>query len=213
LEKPIHIDSKRSVLPLSILIMLIYVISLLIQPSIKLNIHNQCLNIDLISPIYVTDDELECHRSPDYKVCTGNTMRSGFIVKSNYEADGALICKLQRKQMHESTKIGKGASSATHLLVVWKISKFKVSCVDVLLVEHDKGFDWDKDDLKYLYHKNFGRFKWVTESATEKWSWDNDVALMITSEIMNEGQLLNVTISEVERDNGMKTPLHIDLER
>jgi hypothetical protein len=213
MKKPAEIDPKRSVLLLLMLIVLIYALSLPIQPSVKLSLHNQCLNVDLISPTYITGEELECYKPPDYKACVGNTISSSFIIKSGNESDGALICKLQKKRMHGSTEAGEDTSSATHLLVVWKISKSNELYVDVLLVEHDKVFDWDKDNLKYLYHKNFGRFKWFTDSATEKWLWDNDVALMITSEIMNEGQLLNVTISEVERDNGMKTPLHIDLER
>jgi hypothetical protein len=66
-EKPMKINPKRSVLLLSIMIMLTYAISLSIQPSVKLNIHNQFPNVDLVSPMYVTCEESEFHRRPSIK--------------------------------------------------------------------------------------------------------------------------------------------------
>jgi hypothetical protein len=210
LEKPIEVDIKRSVLLLSMLIVLICAVRLDIWPSVKLDIHNQCLNIDLVSPTYIVSHRSECHRLPDYKVCVGNKMRSGFIIKSGNGSDGALIYRLQRKQTHKSIEIGKDTPSATHLLVVWEFSGSEELYADVLLVEHDNEFDWNKDNLKSLYRKNFGLFKWFTDSAIETWSLDN-VTLMITFEIMNECHLLNIIISEIEKYNGARTPVRIDL--
>jgi hypothetical protein len=213
LKKPIEIDLKRSVLSLPILIVLIYVVRLSVQPSVELDIHNQCLNVDLISPIYITSYRSECHRLPDYEVRAGNTMSSGFIIKSGNGSDGALIYRLQRRQTYESTEIDKDTPSATHILVVWEFSESEGLYADVLLVEHDNEFDWNKDNLKYLYHKNFSRFKWFHGSVTETWSLNNNITLMVTFEIMNEGRLLNIIISEVERDNNTRMPVYIDLKR
>jgi hypothetical protein len=138
MSKPVKINPKRLVLLLSKLIMLMYTVSLSIQPSFKLNIHNQCLNVDLISPTYIAD-KLECHRPPDYKVCVGDTMRSGFIIKSDDMSCGILICRLKRKKAHESTEISEDTSNSACLLVVWEIFRSKGLYADVLLVEHDKG--------------------------------------------------------------------------
>jgi hypothetical protein len=211
MKKPMQIDPKRSVLLFSMSIVLICTISLPIQPSVKLNIYNQCLNVDLVSPTYITGYRSECHRPPDYKVCVGDTTRYSFIIKSNYATGGALIYKLQRKHMHKSTKIGKYTSRATHLLVVWEFSSSRVLYVDVILVRHDKRLD--KDDLKCLYRENFDRFRLCSDFATELWSLDDNTVLRTTFEIMNEDHLSTIIISEVEGDNGARMPAHIYLRR
>jgi hypothetical protein len=196
-------------------IVLIYALDLsfYIESSVKLNIHNQCLNVDLVSLTYITNGELECHRPPNYKVCAGDTMRSGFIIKSCDVSYGALICRLQKKQSHESTRISEDISSAAHLLVVWEISESERLYVDVLLVECDKKLDLDKDDLEALYRKNSNRFRLCPDSAKDTWSLDDDTALMITFNIMNDDYILDITISEVKRCSGAKIPVHVDPER
>jgi hypothetical protein len=177
-----------------------YAVSLSVRPSVKLNIHNQCLNTDLTSLIYVTGDELEAHRAPDYKVYAGNIMRSSFAIdKSGNASYGVLMYRLQRRQLH--------TSSATHLLIVWRISESKKLCADVLLVEHDK------DHLRALHGKNVDRFKLCSDSATEAWSLDDHIALMTRFKIANEDCTLDITISEVERDLDARMPARVDPER
>jgi ribosome-interacting GTPase 1 len=127
------------------------------------------------------------------------------------ESYGALIYKLQRKQSYESTEIGKDISRVTHLLVVWEISESNKLYADVLLVEHDRGFIWNKDDLKESYYKNADRFRLYLDSATDTRSLNNHIVLMITSEIMNEDRVLNIIISEIEGGNHTRMPAHIDL--
>jgi hypothetical protein len=211
MENPIQIDLKRLVLSLSMLIVLIYTIRLDIWPSVKLNIYNQCLDVDLVSPIYITSYRSECHRLPDYKVRAGDTMRSSFIIKSDNWSYGTLIYRLQRKQTHESTEIDKDTSGAIHLLVAWKLSGYKKLYVDVLLVEYDKILG--KDNLKTLYHKNLDQFRWFHYPNMETWSLDDNVVLMTTFGIVNEDRQLNIIISEVERHGYERTPVHIDLQR
>jgi hypothetical protein len=174
-----------------------------------LNIHNHCSNVDLVSPIYNIDIDLECHRPPDYKVCAGDTMSSGFIIKSDGVSYGALIYRLQRKWSHRSIKIGKCTSSIAQLLVVWRISKFKELYADVLLVEHSERFN--KDNLKVLYHKNINQFRLCPDSATVTWSLDDNTTIMTTFKIMNGGHVLDIIISELERDSCAKKPAHIKL--
>jgi hypothetical protein len=217
-RRPIQIDPERSVLSLLMLIVLMYAVRLNIPPSFKLSIHNQCLDIDLVSPIYITGIELECRRPPDYKVCAGGTMRFAFIIglyglinKSSALSYGVLVYKLQRKQTHESTEVDEDASNSAHLLVIWET--FESQKLNAFLVEHDRGFDWDKDSLRELYRNSINQFKLYSGSTTDIWSLNDNVALMITSEIVSENYIFNITISEVRGHDGTRTPAHVDPER
>jgi hypothetical protein len=140
-------------------------------------------------------------------------MRSAFIIESdNVFICGALICELQRKQTHESTVFGKDTSSSVYLLVIWGTFRSKLEA-DVMLIEHDKAFNWDRNSLVNLYNKNNRRFRWYLSSATETWSLDDNTTLMTTLKIINEDLTLNVTVSEVKRGNNARIPAHVDLER
>jgi hypothetical protein len=213
-KKPIRINPKRSVLLLSMLLVLTYAVRIYIKPSIKLNIHNQCLDVDLVSPTYIIHGWLDCHKPFDYKVCAGDTMRSGFtIYNPENEPNGILIYGLQRKRPHESTEISKSTSNVAHLLVIWGISKSKKLYSDVLLVKHDRISIWNKDNLEELYCKNVNQFRQYSSTIKETWSLDDNVALMTAFEMMNGGRILDITISEVERNNYVRTPAYIDPER
>jgi hypothetical protein len=212
MEEPRKIDPKRLVLPLSVLIMLMNAVRLRIRPSVKLDIHNQCLSVDLISPTYFTDCDLECHRPPDYEVCAGNITRSGFISRAGNEFYAILIYKLQRRQLRESAETSEDTSDAAHLLVIWKYKSKKLRA-DVLVVKYEKDFIWNKDNLEKLYDKNIYSSRLHPGSATETWSLDDSTTLMTTSNVMNEGLIVDITVSEVERCHSTRTPIHIDLKR
>jgi hypothetical protein len=108
-DKPMKINPKRLVSSLSMLVVLMYAFSLSIRPIFKLNIHNQCLNVNLVSPIYVISNGLECHKVPDHNVRAGSMTRSSFIIhKTGNESFGILIYRLQRRQARKPTEIGKG---------------------------------------------------------------------------------------------------------
>jgi hypothetical protein len=211
--KPTKIDPKRLVLLLLLmLIMLMYTVSFYIQQSFKLIVHNQCLNVGLVSPIYITDDDLECYRAPDDKVYAGDIMKSGFTInKSLSESNGALICKLQMNQLHESAETDEDTSSVTHLLVVWRISEFDELYADVLLVEHDKKLD--KNNLKELHHKNCNQFSLCPVPVIETWLLNANTALTTAFEIIEKDNILNMIISKAGRDSCARTPAHIDPEK
>jgi hypothetical protein len=209
--EPIQFD-LRLVLLLSMLNVLIYAIRLGIRPSFKLSIHNQCLNVDLIAPTYFTDNWLECHRPPDYKVYAGDITRPGFISGINHEFYAVLIYRFQRRRLHNPSEISEDTSNTAHLLVIWRFESKKLFA-DVLVIEHDIGFIWNEGDLKKLYDKNIGLSMLHPGSATEIWSLNNNVTLMTTFEIMNEDRIVNITISEVEKYHSARIPIHIDLKR
>jgi hypothetical protein len=193
-------------------IVLIHAFSLSIKPSVKLNIHNECSNVDFVSLTYATGYGLDCYRLPDYKVRVSDTMRFGFIIKSFSRSYGALICKLQRRQSHNSIKINKDTPNAAHLLVVWEAHEYELR-VDALLVEDDKRLDWNTSNLGVLHEKNSNLFRLCSHFGTETWILDDDAALVTAFEIVNEGFLLNMTISEVEKYNCARMPAHVDPER
>jgi hypothetical protein len=213
IEEPINFDPERLVLSLLVLIVLIYAFSLTIEPVVKLNIYNQCLNVNLVSPIYIVANEFGCHRTPTHKVHAGDAMKSGFMTLPDSASYGVLIYRLQRRQSPEATEICEDASDTIHLLVVWKFPEFEELYADVLLVEHAKGLEWNKDNLTSLYHKNINRFRLFSDSTTVTWSLDDNLALMTTFEITNEDRILDITISEAKRYNGTRAPAHIDLKR
>jgi hypothetical protein len=199
---------------LSILIVLMYTVSLPIRPSFKLNIYNRCLNVGLASPVCITSDELECHRVPDYEACTGGTMRSCFVIKSDDESYGVLMYKLQRKRTHKSAEISKDTSSIAQILVVWRISESKELYTNVLLVEHDNSLIWNEDKLNKLYHKNHDWLKEYTDTTSDTWLVDNDIVLKTTFSVkdLKGNPELNISISE-ENDDYTIRPLCVDLER
>jgi hypothetical protein len=209
MEEPIEIDPERLVLSLLMLIVLMYVVRLYVQPALKLIIHNQCSNIDLVSPKYVANGRLECHKPPNSKVCAGETMRSGFIIgKPKSASRSVLIYRLQRRQSHDSTEMGEDTS--VHLLVVWRISSSNELFADARLIEHDKKLDWDEKGLRKLYSKNT-HLKLSFYSAAQPWLLDDNTVLMVTFKIMNGGRLLDITISEEERDKCGSVPVQIPL--
>jgi hypothetical protein len=210
--KPMKINPKRLVLSLSMLIVLMYAVRFRARFPLKLNIHNQCLNVDLVSPIYFTRCDLECYRPPDYKVCAGDITRSGFISRKGKEFYGILIYRIQRRQSHESTEISEDTSSAAHLLVAWRFDSNDLY-VDALMVEYDEGFIRDEYKLRKLYDENIYLSILHLGSTTEVWSLDNNAGLIAAFEIMNKDCTVNITISEVEKYHSMRTPIHIDLRK
>jgi hypothetical protein len=97
--------------------------------------------------------------APEYKAYVGDIMRSSFAIRSEDLLGGSLICKLQRKQSHDSAVIDQDTSSIAQPLVVWNISGCNKSHVDILLVEHTKEFSWNEDKLRKLYDKNYDWLK------------------------------------------------------
>jgi hypothetical protein len=192
------------------LIVLMYAVRPRIPRSIRLNIHNQCLNIDLLYPAYIDGGYSECHRPPSYKVCAGDTMRTNFMIDPDTWHYGALIYRLKRRQSYESTE---DASSATHLLVGWGLyNEDEEFRADVLLIEHDKRFIWDRNDLRKLNDVNPDMFRVYSGPVTKRWLLSDNVALMAEFRIMKKSRIWNITISEVERNNNMKMPIHIGLK-
>jgi hypothetical protein len=196
------------------LIILTHVVSSLIQPSFELLIHNRCSNVDFVDRKYVSGAELISRWSPSDDAYAGDTMITGFTIKSDNASYGILTCRLRRNQTHESTETGGDTSNVVYLLVVWRISGSKELYADVLLVEYYKKFTWNKDELEKLYNENCDWFKkYVT--ITDTWSIYDNMTLKTSFKVRSlKGKIeLNIYISEEERDNYAIRPLCFDLKR
>jgi hypothetical protein len=168
----------------------------------------------LVSPVYATSDGLKCYRAPN-KVHAGNTMRSGFIIKSDYKSYGALIYRLQRKQPHKSTAISKDASSTAHLLVAWDAFAYKNLYADVLLVKCNKGYTWNEDELKELYYESRRWLKECNDITSDTWLVNDNMVLKTTSsaKYLKGNPELSISISEEEKDDCAMRPFCIHPER
>jgi hypothetical protein len=214
-RRPKRIDPKRLVLPLTMSIVLIHTASLSVQPSVKLNIHNQCWDAGLVSPVYVTGNGLECHRPPDYRVYAGDTIRSGFIINETDDGSyGVLIYRLQRRQSYRSAGASEDTSNGVHLFVVWEISEPKELYADVLLIEYTKAFSWNRDKLNKLYHENRDRLKECNDIISDTWLVDNNMVLKTSFSVrdLKGNPELSIYISE-ERDDYAMRPFCIDLTK
>jgi hypothetical protein len=191
-----------------------YTVSFYAQLSFRLDIHNKCSNFDLVSPKYVTGDELECYDSPG-DVYAGATRERFFIIKSDNESYGVIVYKIRRKQKHESTKTSENTSSAVYLLVVWENSESKKLCADVLLIEYDKGFDWHKNNLNRLYYVNHGRLKECNGAISNTWLMNSDMALKTLFKVKGPRRSpeLSISISEEKIDNYAMRPFCIHPKR
>jgi hypothetical protein len=204
--KPVRIDPRRLVLSLLMLIILMYAVRLNIQPSFKLIIHNQCLNVGLVSPIYITGDGLECYRPPDYKAYVGDITRSGFIIKSDFRSYGVLIYRLQRRQSLEFTEIAKNA--------FWRIFESRVLYAYVALVEYAKEITWNEDNLNKFYYVNHDRLKECNEIILDTWLMDNMVLKMtFNARDLKGNPELSISISEEKKDSYTMRPFCINLKR
>jgi hypothetical protein len=214
MDEPMELDPKRLVLSLSMLIVLMYTISLPIKPSFKLNIYNQCLNVGLAFPTYITGNGLECHRPPNHKVYAEDIMRSGFIIELDCESFGLLMYKVQR-QSHKSTETGEDTSNDVHLLVVWRISESKELHADVLLVEYAKEFTWNEDKLKKLYYENHDRLKESNSTASDIWFVDDNMTLktIFDAKDLKENIVLSIFIFEEKKSNYAMRPFCIDFTK
>jgi hypothetical protein len=215
MKKPIQINPKRLVLSLPMLIVLIYPLSLSIPLSLELNIHNQCSNVGLMSPMYITGYGLESHRPPCYKVYVGDTMRSRFIIKSYLWSYGVLIYRLQKRQSYESTETDEDISNAICLLVAWRISESNELYADVLLLEHAKDFIWNEDKLNKLYYENDGRLKEYNGTISESWFMDDNMALrtILNARDLKGAPELSIFIFEEKKSNYVMRPFCINLKR
>jgi hypothetical protein len=198
--------------------MLMYTISLNFQLPVCVTIHNQCLNIELISSVYFGNG-VACPKLFDQQIDIDATMRIWFEINTTQdEFEGCLLYKLQRN-LHDQysmdtsiTEINRNEVTQVYMLVAWKMKDSK-PFVRVVLVEHTKEFVWNEDKLKKLYDRNCGWLKKYNDIISDTWFIDTDAILKTTFKVkeLEKNFELSISISEEERNDYAMKPLRVDL--
>jgi hypothetical protein len=200
-------------------IMLMYTVSLKLQLSSHITIHNQCLNTELASLVCFGNGAVYPKLSHQ-KMHIGIAMKTRFEINATQDSfEGALLYKLEKHSEEQSdadtlpTEVNR---NATHIcmLIAWKVEDSK-SFVHIALIEHAKEFTWNKYELKKLYNKNRGWLKEYDDTISDTWVMDGNMVLKTIFKIRgSKGSFgLSIFISEEERDDYAMRPLHVDPER
>jgi hypothetical protein len=188
--------------------MLTYTISLNLQLPALVTIHNQCSNIELVSPVYFGNGAV-CPKLFDQQIAIDTEIRTSFEIYATQDGfEGALLYKLQKHVVSDdqrnmdtlTTKTNENEAKCVQLLVAWKVKDSK-SFVYETLVEHVKEFTWDENELRKLYNKNHSRLKEYNSIMSDRWLIDNNMVLKTSFEVRGlKGNFeLSISISEEER--------------
>jgi hypothetical protein len=198
---------------------LMYAVSLDLQLPARVTIHNQCLNIKLISSVYFGNGTVYPKLSGQ-QIDIGTKMKVYFEINTTQdEPEGALLFKLQRYSASQynidtlTTGTNKKEATNVHMLVAWEIRSSKPS-VCVVLVENTEELTWNEDKLKKLYDKNCGWLREYGSTMSDTWLMDNNMTLKILFNVRNLKRSfeLGMHIYE-EKDSYAMSPLCVDLMR
>jgi hypothetical protein len=187
---------------------LICVASLVFQSPISLNIYNRHQDINLTSPVYFIHGG-KWHVAPDQEI---GVMQNYLEFDSGQDIlEGALVYGIQRKQT-ESDKLIQNEPENIQLLVAWHAEYTNGLDIRALLVEHDKGFNWDEDKLKRLYQRHWHPLDAWVDFIGNDWLLNNATVLRVNVNVMNGGYRWDIVIYEGERVV-IEKPLWVDTER
>jgi hypothetical protein len=180
------------------------------QPTMKVNIRNQCADFKLTNRRYFNSD-VQCNKDPDGEVDTGSMKSIDFLpFLSMFE--GALMHTLQGKHIKASNL---PESMRIRLLIAWKSEGYKKFQVFVHLIEYDKAFYWDKLSYEKYYRKYASQLRVYDDPIKDTWLMPNGTVLATELELdfTQRDGVLNVTVSEGIRDEHTKRPEWIRPER
>jgi hypothetical protein len=203
-----------------VVVMLIYTVSLKFQSPTSVIIHNQCLNIELISPVYFGNGVV-CPKLSDQQIDINTEMKIRFEINTTQdEFEGSLLYKLHRN-LHDqysmdtsTTEDYNNEAKYVYMLVAWKMKDSKLFAY-VALVEHTKEFIWNEDKLRKLYDKNHDLLEKYDDTISGTWFMNDNMTLKTVSKVSgSKGNFeLSISISEDKKTGYAIRPLCIDLER
>jgi hypothetical protein len=193
-----------------LLYILMYSTSFHSLPTMKLNIHNQCLNFKLTKQTFFTN----CETSDEYlawKVDTGN-MTSVGLIPSLSVFEGVLSYVLQRKNVESSEKF---EATNIRLFVAWKSEGYKKLRACVQLIECNEEFNWNSTKLEEYCQRYADQLGTYTDPINDTWLIHDDATLMTKLELdfTQRDDVLNIIISEGVKDDYTRRPLWIDPKR
>jgi hypothetical protein len=185
----------------------LHIISFVSQPTMTVNIHNQCSGFKL------TDKGLfsagaNWKRYPEGEVDAGN-MTSVDLIPFLTIFGGALTYVLQSEYVESGNQLG---STHIRFFVAWKSKGYKKFRVFLQLIEYDKQIDWNENKLEEYYHKHVNQLGTYIDPIKDTWLINDGTVLMTKLELdfMQRDGRLNITISESTRDNHTRRPVWID---
>jgi hypothetical protein len=180
------------------------------QPTMEVNIHNQCSNFALSTESYSNACACWC-KNPYWKSYDINMKSDGF---SHFLATfgGVLTYTLDREGIKPDEEL-----EPTHirLFIAWKAEGCKDLRAFVQLIECDKTLYWGKIRLREYYQRHANQFSAYTGPIKDTWLIYNNIVVMIRLELnfTQRDGVLNITISESVRDEHTKRPIGIGLKR
>jgi hypothetical protein len=171
------------------------IISLDFQPTMKVNVHNQCSNFYLKGEKHFSTG-IDWDEEPDEEVYAGDTMNVDLVpLLSTFE--GLLTYGLKKRGI-ESTYI--------QLFVTWKSEGYKELRVFVHLIEYDGWCGWGKDKLEEYCQRYASQLCTYTGPIRDTWLMPDGTVLMTELELdfTQRDGVLNITISEGVKDEHTK---------
>jgi hypothetical protein len=189
-----------------------HTISFGFQPTMKVNIHNECTRFMLLRQEYFSIGATR-DSEPNLKANAGSMMSVDFKY-SLATFEGALICKLERERSKTETK-DQSELIYNLLLVVWKSEGYRNFHVLVRLIECDNTFHWDKIKPEVYYQRYASQLSTYTSPIRNTWLTRDGTVLMtrLKLDLMKKDGILDLTISEKNRDGRSNRPEWINLER
>jgi hypothetical protein len=177
----------------SIFCVFICVVSLTLQSPVSLNIHNQCKDINLTSPVYFIHGG-KWHAAPDQEIDVDAVMQNHIKPDSDQDIlKGALVYRVH-EQHSESDESAQGESKKIWLLVAWHVEHTRESHVRALVIEHNKKLNEDK--LKKLYEERWPLLEVQDNTIKNSWTLNDTTMLKTTIKITNRGYRWDIFISE-----------------
>jgi hypothetical protein len=184
--------------------MLTYTISVGLESTMQVNIHNQCSDFHLIRGRYFSTG-IDWYEEPDEKVYAGDMMSIDLVpLLSTFE--GVLTYDLKRKGA-ESTYI--------RLFVTWKSESYKELLVFVHLIEYEGWCGWGKNKLEEYCQRYASQLCAYTAPVKDTWLMPDGTVLMTELELdfTQRDGVLNITISEGIKNEHTRMPEWVSLKR
>jgi hypothetical protein len=152
---------------------LMHTISFMLQPTMKVNIYNQCSDFELIDRKRFSTGA-DWNKDSDWRVDTGS-MTSADLTPFLSTFEGVLTYRLEK----EEVKL-----TCIRLFVTWKSEGYKKFHVFVQLVEYDKRFSWNDSKLERYYQRHAKQLSAYTDPIKDTWLIHGGKVLMTELELI-----------------------------
>jgi hypothetical protein len=176
---------------------LIYTISYLPQPTMKVNIHNQCSNFKL-QYVGCFSNGAYWDEKPDEELDTDSMISVG-LRPFRAVFEGIIMYVLQGKHVESSNQL-----EPTYILLsmTWKSEGYKKLRVFSNLIECEEWSYWGTAELQEYYQRCAGQLCRYTGPIKDTWLIPDGAVLMTGLELdfTQRDGVLSVTISECTRN-------------